>query len=436
MVPAQDIQYESHTRTVQDLFNLYEKDLLNLEPAFQRESVWGPRDRQRLIDSVLRGYPLPSVFLYQRTDGGRVICDVIDGKQRIETLLMFAGQMRGLRFKVRAALPGGDARDWVGWNDLKKMQLQPLITNYRLQCIEVRGGLSDIINVFVRINSTGKALTAAERRHAQYFNSPFLTAAERLARQFGGYFQANKVFTPAQTQRMKDVELVCELMLSAHTEGVLNKKAALDKVMESGTLTRKAVDRAAQRTGRALKLVLKLLPNLRHTRFRQLADFYSLAVLVEGFDRQGLILSDRRRNRLACDLLTAFGTGVDQMSLKQKRAQGARPNEELFRDYLLTVLEGTDSQPQRHRRGEILGALLRSLFAKKDEKRGFSPEQRRILWNTTAERRCVTCSKKLTWGDFTIDHIKPWSKGGRTALENAALMCHAHNAAKGNKYSG
>lgn len=45
----------------------------------------------------------------------------------------------------------------------------------------------------------------------------------------------------------------------------------------------------------------------------------------------------------------------------------------------------------------------------------------------------MTCSKKLTWHDFTIDHIKPWSKGGKTALENAALMCQEHNSGKGNK---
>jgi 5-methylcytosine-specific restriction endonuclease McrA len=57
----------------------------------------------------------------------------------------------------------------------------------------------------------------------------------------------------------------------------------------------------------------------------------------------------------------------------------------------------------------------------------------RILWNTAANRVCSTCSCRLTWEDFTIDHINPHSKGGRSLLENVALMCRKHNSKKGNK---
>jgi 5-methylcytosine-specific restriction endonuclease McrA len=107
----------------------------------------------------------------------------------------------------------------------------------------------------------------------------------------------------------------------------------------------------------------------------------------------------------------------------------------LFREYLLTVLRGTDEISQRRKREEILRGLLESLFKKKDSERTFSQEQRRILWNTAAERKCSFpgCKKRLTWSDFTLDHIDPYSKGGRTELKNAALMHSACNAAKGNR---
>ena len=438
MIAKHDIHYQTYTKTVQDLFNLYENGHLNLEPGFQRESIWGIPDQRRLIDSIVRGYPLPSIFLYQRIEDGQFVYDVIDGKQRIETLLMFTGLFRGSKFAAKITLPGEDMAEWVNWNDIKKQQLQHLITGYQLQCIEVTGGLSDIIDVFVRINSTGKALTTAEKRNARYFNDPFLVAAKKLSKKFHHYFLDHKVLTLTQMSRMKDVELLCELMLSAHADGVINKKAALDKVMETGSMTPKAIVKAVERTVRSLNLAIKLLPNLKQTRFSQLADFYSLTVLLGQFEREGLILSDKKRNALARDLLTAFGTGVDLLRLKHKKGQGAKPNEELFREYLLTVLEGTDSQDNRQRRGDILRGLLVSLFEKKDKDRGFSPEQRRVLWNTTAVKKCTHpgCHKTLTWEDFTIDHIKPWSKGGKTALENAALMCLKHNAGKGNKYVG
>jgi len=59
------IEYEAQLKTVQDMVNLYEKGMLNLNPGFQRASVWRDSDRRRLIDSILRNYPLPSIFLHR-----------------------------------------------------------------------------------------------------------------------------------------------------------------------------------------------------------------------------------------------------------------------------------------------------------------------------------------------------------------------------------
>jgi len=106
-----------------------------------------------------------------------IIYDVIDGKQRLESILMFMGEMRG-RFSVKIQLPGSDDPEWVNWKHLCKRKIQHLITGYRIPVIEVDGDLGDIIEVFVRINSTGKALTPQEKRRAKYFNSAFLREAE------------------------------------------------------------------------------------------------------------------------------------------------------------------------------------------------------------------------------------------------------------------
>ena len=103
--------------------------------------------------------------------------------------------------------------------------------------------------------------------------------------------------------------------------------------------------------------------------------------------------------------------------------------------YLLTVSQMTDDISQRRKREQILSGILQSLFARKDSQRGFTAEQRRIMWNASANRVCTfpECTTKLTWDDFTIDHISPHSKGGKSQLDNAALMCKKHNSAKGNR---
>lgn len=432
MLRSSTITHKTTTQSILNLKNLYEHGHLNLEPGFQRQSVWTERDRAKLIDSILRNYPLPAIFLYKREQDGDLVFDVIDGKQRLESIFMFTGAMRG-RFSTRTHLPGADDVESVDWPLLKRKGLQPIITGYELPVIEVDGAIGDIINVFVRINSTGKALTRQEQRHARYYNSPFLKEAARLANRFQGYFLDNGIFSPGQLSRMKHIELMCELMLSMVQGDVLNKKTALDRVMATTSFDGRQLGKASRMVTATLNRIRRMFPRLKNTRLRQVTDFYTLAVLVGKFEQEGLILTDRRRNGLAWDLLQAFTTRVDEVRELLRKAKGARPDQELYRDYLLTVSQMTDDVAQRRKREQILRGILGSLFAKKDAQRGFTSEQRRILWNTAANRVCTTCSCKLTWDDFTIDHINPHSKGGHSQLENAALMCRKHNSKKGNR---
>jgi hypothetical protein len=428
----QNISHRPENKTITDIQNLFEDDLLNLEPGFQRQSVWSERDRTKLIDSILRNYPLPAIFFYRREEDGQIIYDVIDGKQRVESILMFMGQMRG-RYDVKTQLPGCEGAEWLNWKRLCRMKMQHLITGYRIPVIEVDGELGDIIEVFVRINSTGKALTPQEKRRAKYYNSPFLKEADRIARRYESRLVKMGVLSPGQISRMKHIELICELMLSIHRGDVINKKAALDRVMKTADFTARDISKSSRKTVTALNRVRHMFPRLRSTRFSKVTDFYSLVVLIAKFEDEGFILTDRRRNRLAWDLLVAFSNKVDALRERQRKLETIKAEQELYRHYLQTVLQATDEYSQRKARETILHGILGSLFAKKDSQRGFTSEQRRLMWNMAGSSRCKSCNKALSWVDFTLDHIDPHSKGGRSRLENAALMCRTCNSSKGNR---
>ena len=131
-----------------------------------------------------------------------------------------------------------------------------------------------------------------------------------------------------------------------------------------------------------------------------------------------------------CEYGTACTNGTQAIELALK-AIGIKPDQEIYRDYLLTVSQMSDDVNQRRKRESMLRGIVGTLFARKDSQRGFTLEQRRILWNTVAQRKCAKCSRILSWGDFTIDHIDPHSKGGRSRLENAAIMCRPCNSSKG-----
>lgn len=434
------MNHEANTQTLHAIADLYQgrtskgERHLNLSPGFQRDSVWTLTDRKKLIDSIVRNYPLPAIFLYRREENGEIIYDVIDGKQRIESILMFMGLIRGQRYWAKVQLPGGDEKEWVDWATLCKKKKQHLITGYKLLTIEIDGEGGDIIELFVRINSTGKALTAAEKRNARYYNnSEFLSRAAKLASKYKDYLLSNKILSLGQMTRMKHVELMCELMLSIYQGDVINKKAAVDKMMKADSLTESQAKTVEAQTILVLNRLIRIFPELSQTRLRQLSDFYSLAVLISKFETEKLILTDRKRNALAWDLLSAFAVGVDQVRDMQKQARGTPPELENCREYLLTVTQSTDEISQRKKREGILRQLLESLFLKKDSQRLFSPEQRRIIWNSAGERLCSECGKPVTWMDFTVDHIKPHSKGGRTKLDNAAIMHRSCNASIGNR---
>jgi len=430
------IQYSFNPITVQTLASFYEKGLLNLEPGFQRSSVWQPRDRSKLVDSIVRNYPLPSIFLHRRVENGNLFYDVIDGKQRIESVLMFIGAMRGKRFTAKCQLPSEDKPSLVDWVRLKAKGLQHLITGYSLHSVEVTGEPGDVIDLFVRINSTGKALTRQETRHAKYYSCDLLKRAGQISNKFVHYLRSVGVLSAGQISRMKHVELMCELIVSAHTGDITNKENVLDRLMKADSIKGRDLDRAANSTVAGLNALRKMFPKLgRHVRLTKLSDFYSLAVLIQKFLKENLVLTNHKRNALAWDLLIALSTGVDQVKLSVKGARGIKAGQELYRDYYLTILEGVDEEGHRRRREAILRGLLENLFLKRDPARVFSPEQRRILWNTTAIKRCQNpeCGATLTWQNFSIDHVDPWSKGGETALRNAALLCRTCNSKLGNR---
>lgn len=435
---TKSIIFNYGSKDVQDFISLFNEDRLNLEPGFQRKSVWQLADRKKLVQSICQNYPLPSVFLYRSTDdSGRLIYDVLDGKQRLEALFMFQGlgKFRHDKFSLKTQLQEDDEIEEWTWKDIKNAGFEHLVTGYRIQTVEVSGSLDNIIELFVRINSTGKRLTGQEKRHARFFTSPFLKRAGQLAERFKKFFSENHIMTPAQISRMKHVELVAEIMASINHGSPINKKTALDKIIHGKTIEGKALSECAKEFVRTLNIVKKMyLPAIRSTRFVNSSEFYSLFMYTWQMDKNKFVLNDSKRNKQAQTLLIWLSDGVDLVRKKIAKAEGATADQQVFANYLFTTRGDSDSSATRTRRADILHQLLGGLFEKKDGKRGFTPEQRRLAWNSDEQKVCTDCGEKLTWENFTIDHIKPYSLGGRSSLSNAALMCRSCNSKKGIKY--
>lgn len=430
------IEFKDGSKDIQSIMSLFESKRLNLEPGFQRKSVWTINDRKKLMQSILQNYPLPSIFLYRRTDAkGGLMYDVLDGKQRLESIFMFAGigKFRRDKYEIKANIGDGDKDEVWNWTRLQRTGYEHMITGYPIQTIEVSGELSDIIDLFVRINSTGKRLTTQEKRHAQYYTSSFLKTAGQLAQKYQKFFTENRILSNGHIDRMKHVELIAELMASMHAEQLLNKKSALDKMISGDSISAKHLSAIRKDFIRTINIIKRVFPEFKTTRFSHSAEFYSLFMLLREYDKRRLILTDSKRNQQAQRMLIWLSNGVDAVRTKISKAEGAAADQRLFTDYLFTTRGDSDSSTTRTRRANILNQLFEGIFETKDEKRGFNKEQRRLIWNAETSKKCTSCGDELTWENFTIDHIKPHSLGGPSDLKNAALMCRSCNSKKGNR---
>lgn len=85
------VHTDSYPMSIGELVNMYDDGDLDIHPEFQRVYRWTDEQKSKLIESILLGIPLPSIFVSQRDDG---VWDVIDGVQRISTILSLLGKLK------------------------------------------------------------------------------------------------------------------------------------------------------------------------------------------------------------------------------------------------------------------------------------------------------------------------------------------------------
>jgi hypothetical protein len=153
------------TYTIADFLKWHDDGELILNPKFQRGSVWLPQARSYFIDSILRGYPIPKLLLRTSVDrdSRRTIRDVVDGQQRLRTIIDFS---------IGKLVLGSKAKEFKGqrYGDLSN-DFKDGFLSYKLTCEQlINADDDDVLEVFVRINSYAVPLTEPELRNARFDN--------------------------------------------------------------------------------------------------------------------------------------------------------------------------------------------------------------------------------------------------------------------------
>ncbi|MFI3190835.1 hypothetical protein BCS42_03790 [Crenothrix sp. D3] len=196
--------------TQQDLswfLDLYAQGKLNLNPPYQRKSVWMPKDKRFFLDTVLNNYPCPAIYLQKYTDEHyKTTYNVIDGKQRLTTVIEFYAN------KIRLPDDLGDVTlNNKKWSEIEDDKVKKNFLNYSFS-VETLDSLdyTGWNTVFDRLNRNAKTLSHQELRHAR-FDGWLINRAEQEAE--NPFWKEIKISSTSKARRMKDVEFISILML-------------------------------------------------------------------------------------------------------------------------------------------------------------------------------------------------------------------------------
>ncbi len=285
------MERKQNSQTVAWFWDFYTRDLLDLDPPYQRLSVWNQAFKDYFIDTILMDYPSPAIFLYEEiTPDGVSKYNVVDGKQRLTAIFEF----------VRNGFPVAEIteeKELVGrkFKDFDD-KIKTSFWGYQFSIEYVpTNEAGKIDKVFDRINRNTACLTEQELRHAR-FRGLFITTAEELSDWMTETMpQSFLNINPPERRRMKDVEFMSQLFLLLEDGQPRSYYSlSLDKPYSDRDHEWEHKDEVSKKfrnTTQAITDILKSADGkeLFNTRLRNRADFYLLFGAVNDLMGDGIL---------------------------------------------------------------------------------------------------------------------------------------------------
>lgn len=431
---------------VRDIIALRNQQMLVVNPEYQRGVVWTLSQKKKLVDSVLRGYPIPLIYLHHiKQSAGKLISqryEVIDGQQRISALGDFVdGAFRlfdPVKDEAEARFPDFIKRQPCAWGGKAFSELDStlqeglLSTPLRIVQIETHDG-NEARDLFVRLQA-GMPLNSQEKRDAwpgQFTDFILRLGGKAGLARYPGHDFFNLLM---RAQKVKDrgkfrqlAAQVAILFMNRQQTGDstfcdINAEAIDDFYYEN--LGFDTTSPEAARLGIVFDKVTELLRDQKRSKVIG-HEAIHLVLLVDS------LLDDYTRSWEAKFAMAFDGFRVKLAEAKRTR-DDASPSEYWLR-YGIWTRVNTDRADSIQRRHDFFATKMLEVLQpqSKDPQRIFGRLERELIYYRD-RKKCGVCESDVVWSDGEIHHIDQHAKGGRTVMENGALVhkhCHPKGAA-------
>jgi hypothetical protein len=266
--------FDSRTYSINDFVEWNDKKQLQLSPKFQRKAVWSEDARSFLMDTIIRGKPIPKIFIRQtiNVENRQSVREVVDGQQRLRTILSFVNDGFVINKKHNEKYGGYYFSQLINID----AEIQSTILNYEVS-VDLLVNLPDreVLDIFSRLNSYAVVLNEQEKINATHF-SEFKILVDTLSHKHNEFWLENKLLTHQNILRMGDVTLVADMVI-AMCEGIQSKK----QIKSYYAKYEKAFDFDAEEVVNEFDSTIRLIKavfneGLKTTPFNRIHLFYTL----------------------------------------------------------------------------------------------------------------------------------------------------------------
>lgn len=230
---------KSTSITVSTFYEQYQLKKYRMDPPYQRDyNVWKKEQKSFLMDTIFKNFPVPPIFLEQIIDPetGITNYDVIDGKQRLSTIVGFIEDEIPLPESFGNDDYGNRLMNGKTFEEIKEIarnndDVKEMIADFWAYSISIEyienPDVKIVDNIFDRLNREGSRLNPQELRNAQYYDT-------RLYNDILSYRNDSRLLNYTERlhkNRMEDVGFITEIFLLTITKRVLDgKDSEIDKI--------------------------------------------------------------------------------------------------------------------------------------------------------------------------------------------------------------